>query len=125
MQLCVTELFLIMALNIIKTADVIEAMENFLERIRPPEDIRDKLDLDYRIENQSIFIFEIRPKWDKPQEKIESPVAKATYVKSKQQWKVYWMRGNLTWSPYEPPVFSSLNDFLKEVETDPKYCFFG
>lgn len=114
-----------MTLSIIKTADIIEAMENFLERMRPPEDFRDKLDIGYRIENQSIFIFEIRPKWDKPQQKIESPFAKATYVKSKKQWKAYWMRGNLKWYPYEPAVFSTLQNFLKEVETDPKHCFFG
>ena len=114
-----------MALDIIKTADIIEAMENFLEKRRPPEEIRDRLDLGYRIENQSIFIFEIRPHWDVPQKKIETPVAKTTYVKSKQQWKAYWMRGNLKWYPYDPPVFNSLQAFLEEVDTDPKHCFFG
>jgi len=114
-----------MALDIIKTADIIEAMENFLERKRPPEDIRDKLDLGYRIENQSILIFEIRPRWNMPQKKIESPVAKTTYVKNKGHWKAYWMRGNLKWYPYHPAAFNTLQAFLEEVETDPRHCFFG
>jgi hypothetical protein len=69
-----------MTLDIIKSADIIEAMENFLERKRPPEDIRDKVDIGYRIENQSIFIFEILPQWNNPEKKIESLFAKATYL---------------------------------------------
>lgn len=46
-----------MSLSLFNTLDVIEIMENAIERMRPPEDIRDKLDLGYRIENQSIILF--------------------------------------------------------------------
>jgi hypothetical protein len=54
--------------------------------------IRDKLYIDFRIEKLSIFIFEVRPRFDDPNIIIESPVAKATYVKSTETWKIYWMR---------------------------------
>lgn len=40
-----------------------EEIENYLSYIRPPEEIRDQFDISYRIEKQSVIIFEIRPNW--------------------------------------------------------------
>lgn len=84
-----------MALNLNKTVDIIELMENHIEQIRPPIQIRNKLDISYKIENQSIILLEIRPSFRNPIELMESPYAKTTFVKSENNWKVYWMRGNL------------------------------
>jgi Protein of unknown function (DUF3024) len=67
-------------------------MQSFMAQRRPPEEIRDKVDLNYRVERQSVEIFEIRPQWRNPAVKIESLIAKTTYVKSKKVWKIYWMR---------------------------------
>ena len=64
-----------MAIDSLLTLDAIEALENFVERIRPPLHIREKLDIGYKIEDQSIFVFEIRPKFLKPSEKGETPIA--------------------------------------------------
>ncbi len=99
-----------MGLNALDTVDVIEVMENFIEQGRPPEDIRDKLDLSYRIENQSIILYEIRPLHLYPEKIIHSDFAKTTYVKSKDVWKVYWLRGNLKWHLYEPPTVRHLRN---------------
>ena len=41
-----------------------EEMDAFIASHRPPEHLRDKVDLSYSIEEQSIEIFEIRPRWD-------------------------------------------------------------
>lgn len=115
-----------MAIDALHSIDIIETMENFLNRKRPPENIRDKIDISYKLEGQSIIIFEIRPQWNKPKNKIETPVAKTTFVKSKIQWKVFWMRGNLKWYPYEPqPFVYRLADFLELVERDEYGCFWG
>lgn len=101
-------------------------MENFLSRNRPEKEIREQLDLGYRLDGQSIFIFEIRPRWLKPSEKMESPVAKATFVKSKNYWKVFWHRSNLKWYPYPPqPTVGTVSQFCKLVEEDKHHCFFG
>jgi hypothetical protein len=54
------------------------AVEAFMEKRRPSPAIRDQLDLGYRIAGQSIEIFEIRPVWDDPMQKIEEAIAKAT-----------------------------------------------
>ena len=74
-----------MALDNLQIVDIIEALENFVERKRPPEHIRTKLDIGYKIEGQDVFIFEIRPQWNKPEIIREYSVAKATFVKTKNQ----------------------------------------
>ena len=51
--------------------------------------------------------------------------AKATFVKTAGIWKVYWMRGNLKWHPYDPATAPSLEAFLKLVHEDKHNCFFG
>lgn len=115
-----------MAIDTLQTLEIIEVMENFLERKRPPEHIRDKLDLGYSIGDQSITVFEIRPRFQNPNEKGETPIAKTTFVKAKNHWKVFWMRADLNWHSYSPkPTVKSLNEFCKLVETDEFHCFFG
>ncbi|MBK9247863.1 MAG: DUF3024 domain-containing protein [Ignavibacteria bacterium] len=110
----------------LQTLMVIEALENFLERKRPPVHIRDQVDIGYRIDNQSIVIYEVRPKWSNPSEIHESPFAKATYVKAKDLWKIFWMRADLKWHSYQPvPAVKSIRDFLTVVEEDPQGCFWG
>ena len=98
----------------------------YIEEKRPPVEIRDELDLSFKIEGQSIEIFEIRPLWDDPKEKIEEAVAKATYVKSRNLWKVFWQRADLKWHRYDPDSeVDTIDDFLEVVEQDEYSCFFG
>ncbi len=114
-----------MALDALKAADTINALEIFLDRRRPPEEMRDNLDLAYRIEGQSIFIYTIREHWMIEGEKIESSIAKTTWVHSQQVWKIYWLRGNLKWYPYDPPTVKTIQEFLNIVHQDPHGCFWG
>ena len=98
----------------------------FVEKHRPPPEIRDQLDLAFRIRGQSVELFEIRPTWRNPLEKLEQPVAKATFVKRTQVWKVYWQRADMKWHRYEPnSEVESLEEFLEIVEHDEYGCFFG
>jgi hypothetical protein len=86
-------------------------LKAYIEKHRPPAHIRNELDLDYRQTGQSVEIFEIRSRWDNPKEKIENPVAKATYVKTQDIWKIYWQRADLKWHSYEPhPIAKSLEE---------------
>ena len=115
-----------MALDVLQAAETINALEIFLDKRRPPEHIRDKLDLSYRIDQQSIIIFEIRPHWMKKGETIESPIAKATWVHTQNVWKIYWRRGNLKWYSYEPqPKVKTIKQFLNMVDEDSHGCFWG
>ena len=98
----------------------------FLKAKRPPAHVRDKLDFGYRIVNQSVELFEIRPQWNDPENKIEIPFAKATYVKKTKRWKIYWQRQDLKWHSYEPlPAVTHLEEFLSIVDEDAHACFFG
>lgn len=115
-----------MAIEILQTLDMIEAMENFVERRRPPENIRYQLDLNYKIEDQSVIVFEIRPGYQKEGEKMECNIAKATFVKSKNIWRIFWQRSDLKWHGYSPQLtVRTLKDFIKIIDEDKHHCFWG
>jgi hypothetical protein len=98
----------------------------FIEKHRPPAEMRNEVYLSFRIDGQSIVIYEIRPLFHKPGVKIESNIAKATFVKAQNCWKVYWQRADLKWHSYPPcPQVKSVEAFLKLVEQDQHGCFWG
>ncbi|WP_016988113.1 DUF3024 domain-containing protein [Flavobacterium sp. ACAM 123] len=104
----------------------IEEIENYLSYIRPGEESRAQLDIGYRIEKQSVIIFEVRPDWIDPKKKVENNVAKATFVKKNNHWKVYWQRADLKWHSYTPkPILENLLDFIRLIEKDEYGCFWG
>lgn len=102
------------------------ALAQFLARRRPPPHIRDQLDIACKISGQSVEIVEVRADWKDPTRKIESPVAKATFVRAKNHWNVYWRRSDLKWHGYEPNrEVKTLESFLDVVDRDKHGCFFG
>jgi hypothetical protein len=101
-------------------------LAQFMEVRRPPARIRPELDIGYRIKGQSVEIFEIRPHWRDKTTKIETPVAKTTFVRTNNRWRIYWMRGDLKWHGYEPNYEArSFAEFLAIVDRDEYCCFFG
>lgn len=101
-------------------------LAKFMDRRRPPPDIRPKLDIGYRIAGHSVELFEIRPDWQDPKKTMEHPFAKATFVRTRNLWRVFWMRRDLKWHGYEPnPEVRSLEAFLHVVDRDEYCCFFG
>jgi hypothetical protein len=115
-----------MAFSEVALVQIDETMARFIEALRPPVAVRAQLDYGFRIEGQSVILFEIRPDWRNPDEKCEIPVAKTTFVKSLGRWKLYWQRADLKWHLYQPePLFDQLPDVLDAVETDAFGCFWG
>jgi hypothetical protein len=101
-------------------------LEKFLAQYRPPPSVRSEVDLAYRIENQSVEIFEIRPHWKNPEQKTETPVAKTTYVKRQSHWKIFWLRSDSAWHSYDPvPTVKYFEEFISVVGEDANCCFFG
>jgi hypothetical protein len=77
-------------------------LARFMEKRRPPAHIRDQVT------------------------KRESPFAKATYVRTRNLWRVFWMRRDLKWHGYEPtPEVRTLEEFVDVVDRDEWACFFG
>lgn len=115
-----------MSLDITKSLEIIEIMENYISMVRPPLEIRSQLDIGYEIIDQSVIINEIRPRWNKPSEIMVNGFAKTTFVSSKNIWKVYWKQSDNKWHEYEPfPAVNSLKSFLLLVDEDKHGCFKG
>lgn len=115
-----------MALDITKSVEIIEVMENYISRVRPPQEIRHQVDLGYEIETQSVILNEIKPALNDSNKILTNGYAKATFVHQKNIWKIYWKRADNTWHLYEPsPSVYRLEDFLKIVDADKNACFKG
>jgi hypothetical protein len=101
-------------------------IENYIESIRPPVEIRNQLDIGYSFKNNEVLIFEIFPQWNDESKKHESPFVKAKFVKSHKIWKIYWMRANGKWELYQPnPSVRNIQSFIDIVEEDEHGCFRG
>lgn len=115
-----------MALQFENQIEIIEIMESFLIKIRPSEEIKSKLDINYKVEDQSVILFEIRPDWKNSQEKREYNIAKATFVKKENQWKIFSFMSDLKWQSYKPKEkVNNLKEFVKIVEEDKLGSFWG
>ena len=121
--------------NISESSEIAQLMSSYIARIRPPENIRHQVDVAYKIEGQSVYILELRPHYDfssdefridTSREKMEIPVAKTTYVKAHNHWKIFWHRSDNKWHSYgEKPIVKSLKGFLKVIDEDKYGCFWG
>jgi hypothetical protein len=115
-----------MALSEIELKRCEKEIEAFLGRRRPPAHIRDELDVGYRVDGQSVEVFEIRPQFSDPAVKQETPIAKATFVRTKGRWRVFWMRQDQRWQSYEPKAeVNTLGEFLNALDRDEHCCFWG
>ena len=115
-----------MAFSEFERAVNLKALRWFIDERRPPEHIRPQLDIGYAVVGQTVDVFEIRPDWQDKSTTRHTPVARMKYVRTKEQWVLYWMRRDLKWHRYEPDsVHSTLQSALKTVNTDAYCCFFG
>lgn len=115
-----------MALSEFEIRRIKKLVGEFVAFRRPAPHIRDQVDLSFNVLDQGFEVFEIRPRWNNPAELIEVPVAKATYVKTKQVWKLFWMRSDGKWHTYTPcPETHSLEEVLRVIDKDSYACFWG
>ena len=113
-------------MNDIERKRIENAVAAFVAKRRPPAHLRDQVDLSFRFDGRSVEIFEIRPRWDNPAQRVEEAVAKARYLKSRDRWLVYWQRADLKWHKYDPmPEVRTVGAFLRLVDDDEYACFFG
>lgn len=99
-------------------------VDDFIQARRPHPSERNKIDLGFRLEGQTIVIFEIRAHWKNEGQFVESLIAKATYVRTQEHWKIYWLRQDLKCHCYEPmPELNKIEEFLAELAQDPYGCF--
>lgn len=98
----------------------------YIEKRRPPARLRNQVDLSFRIEKQSVEIFEIRARFDDPLKRAEIPIAKTTWVNTQKVWHIFWQRADMKWHRYDPlPAVKTLEEFIDVVEADEYGCFYG
>ncbi|MFU9135599.1 DUF3024 domain-containing protein [Erwinia tasmaniensis] len=113
-----------MAFNDLEYHAVKKKVDAFVSSIRPPEHVRNELDILYTIKDQTIAISEERPVWQgEPGERCKLESAKITYLRTQKKWKLYWMRGTLKWELYQETA--TLQEALDMVKEDVHGCFFG
>ena len=115
-----------MSLSDIERKRCERALQGFLQKRRPPPHLRSQVDIEFRIQNQSVEIFETRADWRGGSERIVHPFAKATFVRTTGVWRVCWRRADLKWHGYAPcPEVDSIDEFVALVDHDEYACFLG
>ena len=114
-----------MAIAEFQRAQITKRLADYCEQRVPPA-ARDQVRLDFRISARDVVLFEARPRFDRPVEWLEHPVAKFRWVASHNEWRLYCQFRDLNWHEYEPlfaaPDFDTL---LGEVDDDPTGIFWG
>ncbi len=101
-------------------------IKDFIEKQRPPAEIREQLDYTYSFDGTTLILYEVTPNWKNESEKTQLEYAKIRYYKSKKIWKLYWMRASGKWELYTPyPTSSKLEKLLSIISEDENACFFG
>jgi hypothetical protein len=89
-------------------------------------EFKDELSIEYRIDRQDIIIFERRPTYQQPTKTTDTPAAKLKYLRTKNEWRLFWMRGDLKWHAYNAKKKSvKLSNLVAEIKSDPYGCFWG
>lgn len=102
-----------------------QELNTFIETRRPPEDIRNQVDLSYKFEKNTVLIYETRKMFMK-EAMVDIPIAKASYVIKDGIWKIYWQKADLKWHIYEPKKdVKTIKAFIKIVDEDQYGCFWG
>jgi hypothetical protein len=95
---------------------------------RIPSHIKDQLRLECDITVRHLTIVECRPPWreDLGTEWTRFPIARLHYVKTTNQWSLYWRDRNLRFHKYDQlPPSPSIGDLLDEIDRDPTHLFWG
>ena len=74
------------------------------------------------------MVWEIRPVYFDQSQETKHGVAKFQYIRTRNEWKLYWMRADLKWHGYDPDPgqkLNELNEQIEEVERDLYGAFFG
>ena len=97
-------------------------------RRRSPPQFKNQLQIIYEIKGHSVLVFETRPPWNKPGEWTKLGVAKFNFIRSRKEWKLYWMRQDLKWHAYDPEIRGmthALEQLARLVDEDQYGAFFG
>jgi hypothetical protein len=92
---------------------------------RSPAAFHQELRLSYSVKGHEVLILEGRPGWRDPSGWFDMEIAKLRFVRSANEWRLYWKRASGKWWPYEPASRKRLSSLVEHIERDEYGCFFG
>lgn len=114
-----------MAFNELELRRIKNTVGEMCHRRTPPH-LRNEVELTYEVKGYDVTVYEIRSKWNNPKEKTRLEVARFKLVRSRNEWRLYWMRQDLKWHRYEVDGENTgLEDLVKVVDEDEYGAFFG
>lgn len=93
-------------------------------KFKVPGHVADQIKIIAEKIGNSYVLYESRPVWDdnsKPW--IKSEVAKMTFIKRRDMWKLYWRRASGRWDLYDE--YRLFGVLLNSIEKDTHGCFWG
>jgi hypothetical protein len=112
-------------LNDIQQAQVAKLMAPICASHTDPA-IDPQIRVGFRLEGPSVILFSSAPSFRNPQQWLERPVAKFTFVKVSRRWRLFCVFRDLKWRAYEPlPEAPELERLVDEVRRDPTGIFWG
>jgi hypothetical protein len=96
-------------------------------RNRTNPSIADQLRFEYEVSGHAVSVYEVRPDWQDPSQETKMGIARFRFIKSRSEWRLYWMRRDLKWHLYDPDVSINrrLEPLVAVVEKDQWRAFFG
>ena len=92
----------------------------------PRPEVRAQLRHGFRVDGNSVELFESRPAYVPPHDWRDSGVAKFRYVHGRGVWQLLCQHRDLRWHRYRRlPEAPSIDRLLAEVEADPTGIFWG
>jgi hypothetical protein len=103
---------------------ILQRLKEIEEFFKVPDRVANKIKIVAEKVRGGYEIIETRPRWDGSAGSwTRSPIAKITFHKPSQEWRVYWMRASRKWWFYGQ--YKTFNKVLKIIDEDKSGCFWG
>ncbi len=114
-----------MAFSELELKRIDRTIGDLCRRLSPPEHASE-LRVVYEVEGHSVSMYEERPPWDGVGGWTRMGIARFRLVRSRGEWRLYWMRRDLRWHRYETEeAANDLGALVAVVEADEYGAFFG
>ena len=89
-----------------------------------PAAVANQVTYTYEVDGNAVIIWENRAPWDGRGGWTHKGVARFRYIRSRDEWELYWMRADLKWHRYEPAEATPSLEELVQVVKEDQYCCF-
>ncbi len=115
-----------MAFSGLELARIRATVGALVDRRQAPLELQDKVRLELEIDGHRVRIWEVRLAWRDPTSIVRIGVAQFTYTRSRDQWKLYWMRADGKWHAWDPAENTGhLDRLVQVVDQDRRGGFWG